>query len=1256
MAITRATTDIFNEVTSSSNILSPTRDLGTGDGTPTAMSAWTTGSARGGDTGTATTSYVGFRMSTGTLDLSSRTYIGWQMIHEFMSPGSLDTFANGGMRIVFDDGTNWAAYECYGGEFPSTLDIAEGAFGGFTGFASSSTSLTLCWFLDRDNRATYASSGTISWSAVTHIELHFKPASSMQCQCALGRIITADRPIFTGTTSDSVWRDYNSALTNSGLGYVYPWHVRQIQSYARTTFQVPISLQIGCQIGDGSTTTTLNDSNKSLTFWGRPEDYSSTEQTPPSPLILTDAGRILDIYTSAICNINLDDFLLSSTSSVGLRVRGNVAGSVDLPRLTCAPFDFTMELGHGTFTNGIWADGLVPVKITSNTTLTGGSIRNSYGMEIDDIAGDYSAITCNFDSNNVSDLKIGDGGAGTYTLTGVTTSGTLYVWNPNTSNSVTVTLAQGVANEPIDLWFNYDNEVGGPFTLAETLTFGNGATAKLQKLVDNGTTGTMYCELLTGSAPPDNNSITGGTSSATANVNEASGANSSTLTINQAASTYTFTSDTASTLIRYFENDSQTIVDSTTGTSLAYEFPDADPMDVEFLKQNYVPVNRQNIVPVDGGTLDIIMDYDEAYNSSHGLTITTEFDYNRGTKVFTFNSDQEALDVRSAMADTIRTNSSYYNTPLLLEAIPGLTRIDLIDGATITSMAPWKGAGMERFDSADALNPVEKWFAIKSVGTITGATVQYRQTSSGNSTNVTLTSNIVNEAFQYWSDPNHDGSTADGYDYSDYMVIKSFLAGSKQGRVDVVANAGVSNLSSNLYTVPLSNESHSYSGTDPGITGSLTLVAGSTVGGVAFSYEWVDGASNSGANIADQINYNCANIPNSVIAGGTGLRWFEIPDCVIYNASSVETERGYREGTTATLVGFYVSRSSADHPDFTRFQGDNGSYYTPATVAQISAPNLTAGRIQVINKTGQSASAWAASTAYNQYDKVLRSTGTGSESGIGLYFQCTTAGTTSGTEPTWDTTPGNTTADGTVTWTCRAIEFDNTTMTTGYSNSWTDHEDFDNGDTIGLYWVDEDDLEVESEGVATAAGTTSFLNTPVVDTVYNTYAIDGSTVTEFTADFPNVEVDVNDPDNLFYLDRFYAWWKYNLTTADGIRNFFGGVTAVNASNLIINDSIVDIFFDNVKAVSARQGDQIVIQRDDGVYPQADPTSGGGGLGFYYAGIGYTAETGTSGLTPAESAVLTSMTFSKSGELDVNIKSVQDTTVTGSGTSGDPWGP
>jgi len=69
--------------------------------------------------------------------------------------------------------------------------------------------------------------------------------------------------------------------------------------------------------------------------------------------------------------------------------------------------------------------------------------------------------------------------------------------------------------------FAYDNEASGPFSEDEVLTFGNGATAALLALDDDGTVGNMYVQLLTGVAPGDNDTISGGTSSATADVNGA---------------------------------------------------------------------------------------------------------------------------------------------------------------------------------------------------------------------------------------------------------------------------------------------------------------------------------------------------------------------------------------------------------------------------------------------------------------------------------------------------------------------------------------------------------------------------------------------------------------------------------------------------------------------------------------------------------------------------------------------------------------
>jgi len=59
-------------------------------------------------------------------------------------------------------------------------------------------------------------------------------------------------------------------------------------------------------------------------------------------------------------------------------------------------------------------------------------------------------------------------------------------------------------------------------------------------------------------------------------------------------------------------------------------------------------------------------------------------------------------------------------------------------------------------------------------------------------------------------------------------------------------------------------------------------------------------------------------------------------------------------------------------------------------------------------------SAWPASSAVALGDAARPVTRNG------YAYECTTAGTTGASEPTWPTTPGNTVADGTVVWTCRS--------------------------------------------------------------------------------------------------------------------------------------------------------------------------------------------------------------------------------------------
>lgn len=94
-------------------------------------------------------------------------------------------------------------------------------------------------------------------------------------------------------------------------------------------------------------------------------------------------------------------------------------------------------------------------------------------------------------------------------------------------NNVTFTVSGLVSGEdrvlvgPRGNVFQYDTEASGPFQIGETLTFGNGATATLVELLDNGTSGRMVTGPITGTTPPDNSTITGGTSTATALVDGA---------------------------------------------------------------------------------------------------------------------------------------------------------------------------------------------------------------------------------------------------------------------------------------------------------------------------------------------------------------------------------------------------------------------------------------------------------------------------------------------------------------------------------------------------------------------------------------------------------------------------------------------------------------------------------------------------------------------------------------------------------------
>ena len=68
-----------------------------------------------------------------------------------------------------------------------------------------------------------------------------------------------------------------------------------------------------------------------------------------------------------------------------------------------------------------------------------------------------------------------------------------------------------------DIKLDYDGETGGPFIAGDNVTFGGGGVAELVLLYDEGTTGEMYCKMISGSIPLNNETITQGGASALVN-------------------------------------------------------------------------------------------------------------------------------------------------------------------------------------------------------------------------------------------------------------------------------------------------------------------------------------------------------------------------------------------------------------------------------------------------------------------------------------------------------------------------------------------------------------------------------------------------------------------------------------------------------------------------------------------------------------------------------------------------------------------
>lgn len=654
-----------------------------------------------------------------------------------------------------------------------------------------------------------------------------------------------------------------------------------------------------------------------------------------------------------------------------------------------------------------------------------------------------------------------------------------------------------------------------------------------------------------------------------------------TLTISSPTTTLTVNSSEAGSDIKIFNTTTQTIEASATGTTASTTA--AGTYDWTVQKAGYLPQRGTGVVlSASSVTVDITLIEDPVYNASHGLTFTTDYSYDASTRIMTIVANQEGRNLYSALIDDFISETALRNCPFPLTAV-GPDRVDFkaigyynsatTVGATIDSgdVTFWKGAGME-WEHDTTGNPTKKFYSIKSANTLQASSVVgYTQVNNGTPVEATLVSNQVNQVVQFFEDTNGDGSA--DYSYTGHLLFKGFKTGYYQARWDVINDSGITTLEAYEYTINLLQEAIAGATGDQAVTiTTLTDHTGApkVVSGKSFDYELVDPAVTTGENLLAQYNYDVFTAVSTAIAGTlyTSYKAFDLPDIIIEAGTAYETEYGRFEGDGAVTdySGIYVSQSAADHPDFTRHQSNDGTYYVKPITANITISNLPDDvggdtRLQIYNTT-------TATLIYS-----------GDPSGTGYTDSYT---------------------DGDAAY---ASSGDSVRIRFAHANAGTS---FEWGETI---------VTATSDGIV--ANGDNFVE---VDAVYATNAIDGSTVAKFNYD------SVGDQFNLAIASNFtaaemFAFYCYTLTTATGIEGAFGAFEAVDAGNYKNITAIADIFLDNETTASKRQTDTARIYKDDGSYPVLDPTTSGFGIDINWQNVVYVVTAG-SGLTAGQASELT----------------------------------
>lgn len=564
------------------------------------------------------------------------------------------------------------------------------------------------------------------------------------------------------------------------------------------------------------------------------------------------------------------------------------------------------------------------------------------------------------------------------------------------------------------------------------------------------------------------------------------------------------------------------------------------------------------------------------------------------------------LALLSSIADYWKSNATAnrYRYPFYIVDGPIGSMLEMRDGwefAGTSSIALIRDMGFAYKNAAGTITAEYACFV--QGGTLADAADQpYYMIGSDTTPTDFGVADAFNECIQVYGDATHGN-----FDKRSAAKLFSREAGKTYAGYDLVATQNLSALTYRSYLIPMTTVADSgisVTGPSGAPYSGMTLTLGATTNTINSTvYNFAEGEIDANGGTVQQVYdwFQDLLLSTGDIDSGAGTQRGDIylGASLTFSGGILTTSQGL---TIKNIVG--TDTSNIIHVD------DTGTPRQQAVSANWSGSNLPddiGGNtlLQISNLSAVNATLWATGQTITAGDIRLRSIGTGSESTAGLYFRAENGGTTHATiEPTWDTTPGNTTPDNGITWRCYKILFyDADPAATSASGSYTDGEDFAAGEqaTIAFYHQNADvSFESGTTVAAVAASGFSFdaSNFVSADSVYASNAIDGSTRTEFTADYAvagTVEVDVSsDVDSS--PENAYAWYCYSLTTSAGAWLFAGAITAIDEGNYRNNTAVASVKFDNTTTGSVSlQGTGSRFFRDDGANPEKIPTTSGFGV-------------------------------------------------------------